>query len=159
MIEERQKGVPEPAEHDALGVGVAQAAPRQERRIRREVRVQEFQGHDGAEEHRDQERDEGRNAVRVHEPGLDSRHGTGLGDDVVHGSVGGPSGPPAASYLFTGIMMCAPGVPGSISHGMPCPLSPSSRWLASDTPIDSAVAPGTDSTQSNWMRSFFPYSR
>src|SRR5262245_35981594 len=55
----------------------------------------------------------------------------------------------AGRYLLIGIMMCAPGVPVSISHGRPSPLIDSSRRLSSDTPIDSGVAPGTESTHSN----------
>ena len=63
-----------------------------------------------------------------------------------------PAFPPsrlARLYLLIGIMMCAPGVPGSINHGTPWPFSASSRWLPSDTPIVSGVAPGTDSTHSS----------
>src|SRR5439155_16000899 len=60
------------------------------------------------------------------------------------------------TYLLIGIMMCAPGVPASISHGRPSPPIDSSRRLPSDTPIDSGVAPGTDSTHSNWIRSCLP---
>ena len=59
-------------------------------------------------------------------------------------------------YWLIGIMMCAPGVPASISHGTPWPLIATSRWLPSDTPTDSGVAPGTERIHSNWMRSFLP---
>ena len=55
--------------------------------------------------------------------------------------------------------MCAPGVPGGISHGVPRSSSASSRALAVVTPIDSGVAFGTESTQSSWMRSRLPYRR
>jgi hypothetical protein len=58
----------------------------------------------------------------------------------------GISGP---SYLLIGIMMCAPGVPDNINHGRPSPSSAAVRWLPSETPIDSGVAPGTDSTHSS----------
>ena len=64
--------------------------------------------------------------------------------------------PDRTAYLLIGIMMCAPGVPGSISHGVPRSSSASSRALAVVTPMVSGVAPGTDSTQSNWMRSRLP---
>ena len=55
--------------------------------------------------------------------------------------------------------MCAPGVPGSISHGVPRSSSASSRALAVVTPIDSGVALGTESTHSSWMRVFYLLSR
>src|SRR5262249_13199425 len=51
-----------------------------------------------------------------------------------------------------GIMMCAPGVPGSISHGLPLPFSAASRWLSVETPTESGVAFGTDITHSSLMR-------
>ena len=52
-----------------------------------------------------------------------------------------------------GIMMCEPGVPGSIIHGSPCPSSAFSRWLTVETPICSGVALGCDHTHRFWMRS------
>src|ERR1700722_4751914 len=57
-----------------------------------------------------------------------------------------PLGP---SYLLIGIMMCAPGVPANISQGRPSPAIDSSRSLPFETPIDSGVAPGTDSTHNS----------
>jgi len=59
--------------------------------------------------------------------------------------------PPAGPGLI-GIMMCAPGVPGSISHGQPFPFSAASRWLSVDTPTESGVAFGTDITHNGLMR-------
>ena len=49
-------------------------------------------------------------------------------------------------------MMCAFGVPASISQGRPSPLSALFRWLSVETPIDSDVAPGTIITQSSLIR-------
>ena len=52
-----------------------------------------------------------------------------------------------------GIMMCEPGVPGSIIQGRPSPLIAASRWLTAETPTDSGVLLGVDHTHSFWMRS------
>ena len=54
-----------------------------------------------------------------------------------------------SSYQLIGIMMCAPGVPDNISHGRPSPAIAAARWLPSEMPIESGVAPGTDSTHSS----------
>src|SRR5262249_60551295 len=71
------------------------------------------------------------------------------GGRVGRGPAAGPAPLIATGYLLIGIMMCAPGVPASISHGRPSPPIDSSRRRASDTPIVSGVAPGTDSTHSS----------
>jgi hypothetical protein len=48
--------------------------------------------------------------------------------DVVRaGAAGGNIAERARRYLLIGIMMCAPAVPGSISHGTPWPFRASSR--------------------------------
>src|SRR5581483_10936687 len=59
---------------------------------------------------------------------------------------------PAAGPGLIGIMMCAPGVPGSIIQGLPLPFSAASRWLAVEMPSCSGVAFGTEITHSSLMR-------
>ena len=75
MVEEREERVAEPADHDALRVGVAQAAPAEPRDAAPQVGVDQLERDDDAEERRDQKRAERGQAVRVDQLGLDVGNG------------------------------------------------------------------------------------
>ena len=68
MIEEREERVPQPAEHDPLRVGVAKAAPTEPRDVFAEVGKQQLDRHDNPERGGNEQRDERRQSVRVHQP-------------------------------------------------------------------------------------------
>ena len=76
MVEKCEERVPQPAEHDALCVGVAQAAPAEPWHAAAEVRIEKLQGCDDAECDRDEQRYQSRDAVRVHQSGVHLRHGS-----------------------------------------------------------------------------------
>ena len=95
MVEKCEERVPQPAEHDPLRVGVSQAAPAEPWHAAAEVRIEKLQGRDDAECDRDEQRCQGRDAVRVHQCGVHLRHGsrncsvnhTAASTDVAHAAV------------------------------------------------------------------------
>ena len=79
MIEEREKGVAQPAEQNALRVGVAQASPAEPGNAAPQVRVEELERDDDAEGGREEQRDQRGDAVRVNELRLDVGGGSACG--------------------------------------------------------------------------------
>ncbi len=72
VIQEREEGIAQPAEHDALRMRVTQAAPAQWQRAAGDVRCDELQRHQDAETDGDQERDERGDTVRVDKSCIDT---------------------------------------------------------------------------------------
>ena len=84
MIQEREERVAEPTQHDALRMGVTDAAPAQPGQIGAHVRLHELLRDDDAERDGNEQRDECRDDVRPNERVVHDRAATG-GDGTGHG--------------------------------------------------------------------------
>ena len=80
VVQEREERVPQPAEHDALSVGIAQAPPTEPGRARAEIRIQQLERDDDAEGDREEQGHQSGDPVRVHQGGVDPGHGAGVSD-------------------------------------------------------------------------------
>ena len=78
MVEEREERVPQPAEHDALRVRIAQASPTEPGNACAKVGIEQLKGDDDAEGDREEQGHQGGDPVRVHQGGVHPGHGAGM---------------------------------------------------------------------------------
>ena len=71
MVEEREECVAQPAEHDALCMGIADATPAEPRRTGANLRSQQLDRRKDAKSNRYEQRRQGGQSVSVDEGGLD----------------------------------------------------------------------------------------
>ena len=73
VIEEREEGIGQPAEQNALGVAVAHAPPGKPGRVANHIRQKQLGGCQGAEQNCDEQGDQRGDAVRFYQPGFNLR--------------------------------------------------------------------------------------